>query len=37
MSESESFDPIAEAEEIAFDRVGSGERVLVISGFPQRV
>jgi pimeloyl-ACP methyl ester carboxylesterase len=35
MSESQSFDPTAEAAKIAFDRVGSGERVLLISGFPQ--
>ena len=35
MSERKPFDPIAEAEKIAFDRLGSGERVLLISGFPQ--
>jgi pimeloyl-ACP methyl ester carboxylesterase len=35
MAESRSFDPTAEAEKIAFDRAGGGERVLLISGFPQ--
>jgi pimeloyl-ACP methyl ester carboxylesterase len=35
MSGTESFDPVAEAERIAFDRAGSGQRVLLISGFPQ--
>jgi pimeloyl-ACP methyl ester carboxylesterase len=29
------MDPVNEAKSIAFDRVGSGERVLLISGFPQ--
>ena len=29
------MDPVAEAEKIAFDRAGSGQRVLLISGFPQ--
>jgi pimeloyl-ACP methyl ester carboxylesterase len=29
------FDPKAEARRIAFDRTGSGEKVLLISGFPQ--
>ncbi|HUA78209.1 MAG TPA: alpha/beta fold hydrolase [Acetobacteraceae bacterium] len=29
------FDPAAEAGRIAFDRVGNGEPVLLISGFPQ--
>jgi pimeloyl-ACP methyl ester carboxylesterase len=35
MSEDALFDPVAEAERIAFDRAGTGERVLLISGFPQ--
>jgi pimeloyl-ACP methyl ester carboxylesterase len=35
MAATASFDPVAEAEKIAFDRAGSGERVLLISGFPQ--
>jgi pimeloyl-ACP methyl ester carboxylesterase len=30
-----TLDPKAEAAKIAFDRLGSGERVLLISGFPQ--
>jgi pimeloyl-ACP methyl ester carboxylesterase len=30
-----TFDPKAEAAKIAFDRIGSGEKVLLISGFPQ--
>jgi pimeloyl-ACP methyl ester carboxylesterase len=30
-----AFDPKAEAKRIAFDRTGSGETVLLISGFPQ--
>ena len=30
-----AFDPISEAKRIAFDRAGSGEQVLLISGFPQ--
>jgi pimeloyl-ACP methyl ester carboxylesterase len=29
------FDPRSEADKIAFDRAGSGEKVLLISGFPQ--
>jgi pimeloyl-ACP methyl ester carboxylesterase len=29
------LDPAAEAEKIAFDRIGQGEKVLLISGFPQ--
>lgn len=29
------FDPTREAKKIAFDRVGSGDKVLLISGFPQ--
>ena len=29
------LDPAAEAKKIAFDQVGSGEKVLLISGFPQ--
>jgi pimeloyl-ACP methyl ester carboxylesterase len=29
------FDPAREAKRIAFDRVGKGEKVLLISGFPQ--
>ena len=29
------MDPVKEAKNIAFDRVGSGEKVLLISGFPQ--
>jgi pimeloyl-ACP methyl ester carboxylesterase len=29
------MDPVNEAKSIAFDRVGSGEKVLLISGFPQ--
>jgi len=32
---SSAFDPKAEAKRIAFDRVGNGETVLLISGFPQ--
>jgi pimeloyl-ACP methyl ester carboxylesterase len=35
MSGDALFDPVAEAERIAFDRAGAGERVLLISGFPQ--
>jgi pimeloyl-ACP methyl ester carboxylesterase len=35
MSESQPFDPTTESENIAYDRAGSGERVLLISGFPQ--
>jgi pimeloyl-ACP methyl ester carboxylesterase len=35
MSGIEAFDPVAAAEKIAFDRSGSGPRVLLISGFPQ--
>jgi pimeloyl-ACP methyl ester carboxylesterase len=31
----EVLDPIGEAEKIAFDRTGSGEPVLLLSGFPQ--
>jgi pimeloyl-ACP methyl ester carboxylesterase len=31
----ERFDPVVEAGNIAFDRRGNGERVLLISGFPQ--
>jgi pimeloyl-ACP methyl ester carboxylesterase len=31
----EGFDPVAEAGNIAFDRRGNGEPVLLISGFPQ--
>ena len=30
-----ALDPAAEAKKIAFDRVGHGERVLLISGFPE--
>jgi pimeloyl-ACP methyl ester carboxylesterase len=30
-----AFDPTSEAKKIAFDRAGSGEKVLLISGFPQ--
>jgi pimeloyl-ACP methyl ester carboxylesterase len=30
-----ALDPAAEARKIAFDRVGHGEKVLLISGFPQ--
>jgi pimeloyl-ACP methyl ester carboxylesterase len=30
-----SFEPKAEAKRIAFDRTGTGEKVLLISGFPQ--
>jgi pimeloyl-ACP methyl ester carboxylesterase len=30
-----SLDPGAEARKIAFDRIGSGEKLLLISGFPQ--
>jgi pimeloyl-ACP methyl ester carboxylesterase len=30
-----AFDPKAEAKRIAFDRTGTGENVLLISGFPQ--
>ncbi len=30
-----SLDAAAEAKKIAFDRIGKGERVLLISGFPQ--
>lgn len=29
------FEPKAEAKRIAFDRIGTGEKVLLISGFPQ--
>jgi len=29
------FDPINEAGKIAFDRLGNGKPVLLISGFPQ--
>ena len=29
------LDATAEAQKIAFDRVGRGEKVLLISGFPQ--
>jgi pimeloyl-ACP methyl ester carboxylesterase len=29
------MDAVKEAKNIAFDRVGSGEKVLLISGFPQ--
>ena len=29
------FDPIAEAQKIAFDRIGQGKKVLLICGFPQ--
>jgi haloacetate dehalogenase len=35
MPENEILDPVCEAAKIAFDRSGSGERVLLISGFPQ--
>jgi|SRR5580658_7840335 pimeloyl-ACP methyl ester carboxylesterase len=31
----ERFDPVVEAGNIAFDRRGNGEPVLLISGFPQ--
>jgi hypothetical protein len=30
-----SFDARAEAKKIAYDRIGHGEKVLLISGFPQ--
>jgi pimeloyl-ACP methyl ester carboxylesterase len=33
--EANGFDARAEAKKIAFDRAGSGEKVLLISGFPQ--
>src|SRR5580700_965499 len=33
--ESEALDAVAEAKKIAFDRIGNGEKVLLISGFPQ--
>ena len=29
------MDPVSEAKNIAFNRLGSGEKVLLISGFPQ--
>ena len=29
------LDPVTEARKIAFDRIGKGEPVLLISGFPQ--
>ena len=29
------LDPAAEAQKIAFDRIGRGEKILLISGFPQ--
>jgi pimeloyl-ACP methyl ester carboxylesterase len=29
------LDPVAESRKIAFDRIGHGEKVLLISGFPQ--
>ncbi len=29
------MDPVSEAKNIAFDRLGNGEKVLLISGFPQ--
>jgi pimeloyl-ACP methyl ester carboxylesterase len=35
MAEQISFDPKIDARKIAFDRVGSGDKVLLISGFPQ--
>jgi len=31
----ETLDAASEAKEIAFDRIGTGEKVLLISGFPQ--
>jgi pimeloyl-ACP methyl ester carboxylesterase len=34
-SDSASLDAAAEAKKIAFDRIGDGEKVLLISGFPQ--
>jgi pimeloyl-ACP methyl ester carboxylesterase len=35
MQSSTSLDAAAEAKKIAFDRVGKGEKVLLISGFPE--
>jgi pimeloyl-ACP methyl ester carboxylesterase len=35
MRGNEALDPVSEAAKIAFDRCGSGEAVLLISGFPQ--
>jgi pimeloyl-ACP methyl ester carboxylesterase len=35
MQSSTSLDTAAEAKKIAFDRVGKGEKVLLISGFPE--
>jgi pimeloyl-ACP methyl ester carboxylesterase len=35
MAGSGSLDPVAEAKKIAFDQIGKGEPVLLISGFPQ--
>ena len=35
MSGNEILDPMSEAAKIVFDRSGSGEAVLLISGFPQ--
>lgn len=32
---SEALNPVAEAKKIASDRVGKGEKVLLVSGFPQ--
>jgi len=34
-ADASAFDPKAEAKRIAFDRTGTGENVLLISGFPQ--
>lgn len=34
-SGSAALEPVAEAKKIAFDRIGNGEKVVLISGFPQ--
>lgn len=34
-ADSGKLEPVAEAKKIAFDRAGTGEKVLLISGFPQ--
>jgi pimeloyl-ACP methyl ester carboxylesterase len=35
MATTDAFDPAAEAQRIAFDRTGKGEKILLLSGFPQ--
>ena len=31
------MDPATEARKIAFDRIGDGEKTLLVSGFPQPI